>query len=105
LIDKDNQEQQSRFTLDELFKLILSNDLVDTLKTYCSISHPKVTIPSYNTSDRFIICKIIFQVADTILTYYKKQNLYEQQAYVFLKSGIMTTLIQIMSESEIIIEN
>ena len=70
-------EESPQFTRDQLFSIILSKNLIDTLKIYCSSLHPQDTEATINNIDRFLLSKIIYQVSDTILIYYKKQNLYD----------------------------
>ncbi len=99
-IDQENQDDRTYFQKEQLFAMILSKNLIDTLKIYCSNLDPKNSDNHINSLDRFIICKIIYQVSDTILQYYKKQNLYDQQSLNYLRNGIFQQLINLFEHSE-----
>jgi hypothetical protein len=81
--------------------LVLSKNLLEALKIYIESLSPAVTDCETNKQDRMILTKIIFQVADTILQYYKKQNLYDQYSLKYLQSGIFTVMMSLYNNSDI----
>ncbi|CDW74517.1 UNKNOWN [Stylonychia lemnae] len=92
--------QKSYFTKEHLFSIIFSKDLVELLKHYSmtiDLNSPKKELLR---QDCILVSKIMFQIADSILMYYKKQNLYDQYSFTYIKNGIFPTLITLLKIAE-----
>jgi len=63
---------------------VLSKNILEILKIYINFLKPRDTSRDTNKEDRNILTKIIYQIADTILFYYKKHTLYDQYSLKYL---------------------